>query len=508
MRFPDDSTATGGSRRRFLRLAVPATVAALAGCTGDDGGSDGTTRSRSGSTAETTEPTSTTDVGTTATTTPATLTGRLARHAVALDTVDPTSDLEDLRRLSSVLARPTVLGLGEATHGTREFFRLKHRLIRFLATEHDVRLIGLEANLSATLAINEYVLGGEGDPASALDAVRYWTWDVESMRSLVEWLREFNRERSPGEKVRFHGFDVNFTRAPARRLRAYLRRVDPDALDRYDDTLTMLSDGGLRVADADLRERRLTRTAEVVDELENRFQARRESYVAATSARAWRLARRHLWIVERNRAGLRGAMQDGTDAYHRVRDRAMAENVAWLLDHESADGIVVLAHNSHVARGPLFDDVAAMGRHLDGQYGEAYLPVALEFGYGSFQATSGARDSSPEAYSVGRPPDDAVPGALLGTDGGQFYLDVAGATARPELADWLDDPRRLHDVGAVYRGDPFDEYVVADAFDGILFVERSTRARPLDAAGAPARPAGRSRNRSSLPERYGFSSPR
>lgn len=88
----------------------------------------------------------------------------IADHAIPLPSTDPA----DLRPLADALADRTVVGLGEATHGTREFFRLKHRLIRFLVEEHGFRAVALESNFLVALALDDYVTRSEGDPREAI----------------------------------------------------------------------------------------------------------------------------------------------------------------------------------------------------------------------------------------------------------------------------------------------------------------------------------------------------
>ncbi len=59
-----------------------------------------------------------------------------------------------------------VVALGEATHGSREFFQLKHRLVRFLIEDHDFRTFAMEAHFTRALAVNDYVLDVKGDAKS------------------------------------------------------------------------------------------------------------------------------------------------------------------------------------------------------------------------------------------------------------------------------------------------------------------------------------------------------
>lgn len=139
----------------------------------------------------------------------------LAEQVVDLDTVAPGADATDLAPLREVFAGRRVVGLGEATHGTREFFQLKHRLLRFFVEELGVPLFGLEANFSETLAVDRYVRRGEGDPEAALEGIYFWTWNTEEVLALIGWMRAFNADRPPEDRVRFYGFDAQFTRGAA-----------------------------------------------------------------------------------------------------------------------------------------------------------------------------------------------------------------------------------------------------------------------------------------------------
>jgi len=92
----------------------------------------------------------------------------LSESAGSLDSVEPCDDITGLGSLDDSVANATVIGLGEASHGTREFIQFRHRLIRSLVEERGLRLIGLEANFAATLDITEYVVNGVGTAETAL----------------------------------------------------------------------------------------------------------------------------------------------------------------------------------------------------------------------------------------------------------------------------------------------------------------------------------------------------
>src|SRR5690349_18191655 len=92
----------------------------------------------------------------------------LTAHAIRVKTVEAEHGLDDLKPLKAVLKDVRVMGLGEGTHGSREFFQFKHRMLEFLAKEMGFTVFAIEASYPACWNINDYVLYGKGDRATAL----------------------------------------------------------------------------------------------------------------------------------------------------------------------------------------------------------------------------------------------------------------------------------------------------------------------------------------------------
>src|SRR5215475_3551999 len=126
----------------------------------------------------------------------------LKANALPLATVEPGSPFHDLALLRPMLSKARVVSLGESTHGTREFFKLKHRLIEYCVSELGFTIIAFEANYGAMLAVNDYVLHGKGDIADVIaPGVGFDIYDTGEVLALVEWVRGWNL--SHARKVQF-----------------------------------------------------------------------------------------------------------------------------------------------------------------------------------------------------------------------------------------------------------------------------------------------------------------
>lgn len=145
---------------------------------------------------------------------------------IPLVSVDAHEENDDLLPLRSWIGDAQIVGLGEGNHGISEFFRLKHRVARHLFEEGGFTVFALEANLPECERINEWVLGGEGDPRELLAALDEWIWNIEEYLDLITWMREFNRERV--RKVKFAGFDMKRPVLAMDNVVSGLRGINPE----------------------------------------------------------------------------------------------------------------------------------------------------------------------------------------------------------------------------------------------------------------------------------------
>lgn len=127
-------------------------------------------------------------------------------NAVRLQTPEAGNGFADMQPLKKIVGNARIVSLGEATHGSREFFQLKHRMLEFLASEMGFTIFSIEANMPEAYRLNDYVLNGNGDPARLLKGMYFWTWDTQEVLEMIRWMREFNK--SGKGRVQFTGFDM------------------------------------------------------------------------------------------------------------------------------------------------------------------------------------------------------------------------------------------------------------------------------------------------------------
>jgi len=428
----------------------------------------------------------------------------------AIDPIDTTEfrgDTTDLSVVDDQVSEASVVGLGEAAHGLRDCSTLKHRLFARLVTEHGFRLFGMETHLSEALAINEYVVHGEGDVETALETLKFWIWQTEAVKSLIEWMRAFNEGRPLSDRIRFYGLDAQSTNAPVTELTAFLEAVDPAFHEDVADTLEIArnvhqphatddenqphtTDDDTAVTDDVVRER-VDTVETVVADLTDQFETRKAEYVDATSERAYQLASRHLRVLEQATDLEAIDLEHGRGVeYSRTRDRYMGENLAWVRTFEERDRIAVWAADAHLRKGNDHrdgpSDGGPLGYHLDRRFGSEYCALALEFGRGSVQTIDTGGDTAEfPVKELRSPPTDTLLGALFDQSSEPCYLDLGAAGEGDSVTAWLEDAQPHS--GAVLSYDPEMEVGLESdhrvdltwEFDGLFFVPETDAAAPL-----------------------------
>ncbi|MCC6521568.1 MAG: erythromycin esterase family protein [Polyangiaceae bacterium] len=396
----------------------------------------------------------------------------LRASAIPLATVHPGSGLDDLAPLRATIGGARIVALGEATHGSAEIFALKHRLVELLVERMGFTTIAFETGFSEALAVNEHVLTGRGDAATALAGLLTTPFETEEVLALVRWMRRYTEDPAHGTKVRFQGFDL-VTPAAYRGVLAYLERVDPAAVPALREGLAPL---GLVSADAtygalgpDAQAATRTALAALVAALD----ANRPAYGARTGAAAWDTARQHARILQQAEA----SFVDPS-----LRDPAMADNVDWLVERLPPQGKIVLwAHNAHVSFGPL--GFSALGRILRQRHGADYLAIGTSFLRGGFRALAVPDAAHPPTgvsdVAVGPAPEGSLDAALALAKLPLFAIDLRTATG--PVRDWLASRMPARSVG--FRFLPERQALVrlspSRSFDALVYLEEVSAAHSL-----------------------------
>ncbi|MGI8688292.1 MAG: erythromycin esterase family protein [Thermomicrobiales bacterium] len=405
----------------------------------------------------------------------------LHANATPFATTDPTADVADLQPFQKIIGDARIVALGEDTHGTHEFFEMKHRLLRFLVTQMGFTIFAMEADWPAANRVNDYIHGGTGDPAVLLKGLYLWPWITQEMLDLIRWMRTYNDQRGNAPAVSFLGFDIQFPRLAIDDVIAYLRTVDAAAADRatalyepfrpYQDSF-----GVYAKADADVQAQCRANIGVVYADLV----AHKATYAQASSPQAYAQglhAARIVMQAEDNAAATNPA----------ARDRYMAENAAWLLE-QAGPGVkaVLWAHNGHVSTGTA-SEFRSMGSYLRERYGSDMRIFGFEFGAGLFNAY-GQDTTNRRYYPLGPkkasvPPPDSYEAAWQRAGEPRLVIDLRQSEGDSPTEVWVRGPHPYRSIGAVYEDAKPERFFGAvslpDWFDAVIYFAQTTPSKLL-----------------------------
>ena len=401
----------------------------------------------------------------------------------------PLHDDSDLDPLLERIGDARIVLLGEASHGTSEFYTWRHRITRRLVEEKGFSFVAVEGDWPDCYAVNRFVKGARehgADARAVLHAFERWPtwmWANEEVVALAEWMRAHNDGLEPGRRVGFYGLDVYSLYDSMEAVIRYLETVDPQAAARARDAYgcfdpfegdvqdyamatvlvpTSCEEEALRT----LVELRSRERQYAEDDPEGFFNAEQNALVARNAERYYR------------------AMIRGGASSWNVRDQHMTETLERLLEHHGQGArAIVWEHNTHVGDARATDMARAGMVNVGSLARERWDDEVVIVGFSSYAGSviAGSQWGAPMQRMT-------VPAARAGS--WEALLHAAGAEDKLLLLERIDDapgalePRGHRAIGVVYHPERealgnYVPSVLPLRYDALLFIDQSHAVRPL-----------------------------
>lgn len=426
--------------------------------------------------------------------TPATRAKPMPLPARIAEACEPFADLHEanLDALMERIGDAHLVLLGEASHGTAEFYDLRARITRRLIEEKGFTAVAVEADWPDAAAIDDYVRDVErpAGPTGPFTRFPTWMWANRSVLAFVRWLRRHNERIHPVERrVGFYGLDLYSMYASIESVLGYLEDVDPEAAriarERYGCLMPWSKDPASygRVA---LNDRYRACEEQVVAMLRD-LEQRQDEYATSDGLRYFDAAQNARLVQNAER--YYRAMYYGSQPSWNLRDQHMFDTLEAVLAFrsDSAAGpakAVLWAHNSHLGDARA-TEMGAQGEHNVGQlvrerYGDAAYLIGFGTDHGSVAATS--HWGSPMQVKEVRPALEGSYERLCHDSGvGAFFLPLRDAPE--ELREALVMPRLERAIGVIYRPESerqshYFQAVLPEQFDEYVWFDES---RAVDA---------------------------
>ena len=431
---------------------------------------------------------------------PPSITEEAELRSMVMRRCEPFTDIEDvdLGRLMDRIGDSRVVLLGESTHGTSEFYRMRARITRELVESKGFDLVAVEADWPDASRVDHHVRDRRV-PAAAWEAfARFptWMWRNQEMHDFVEWLRNRNLARSPVRRTRFAGLDLYAMSNSIAALLSFLDRRDPSAAATARERLACLTPwqkdpaaygraaltGAYRSCEGeavallrDLLRRRLEQERQVDEQW---FEAEQNARLIADSELYYRV------------------MYYGAADSWNLRDRHMFHTLLRLLEFHGKDSkAVVWAHNSHLGDASATDMAARgeinLGQLCRGRFGDRCYSIGFGTDHGTVAAAS--HWDAPVEFKRVRPSlPDSYERLFHDAHTPAFLLPLRG-DARDPLRQALLKPRLQRAIGVVYRPETerashYHHATLPEQFDEWIWFDATNAVTPLatkERAGAP-----------------------
>lgn len=244
-----------------------------------------------------------------------------------------------------------IIGLGEATHGNKEFQELKLDLLKKLVKDENVRGFALECDFSEGMKIDSYVKSGkfQKNPSKILSFPIYHT---NEMNNLINWIKKYNQNHD--EKISFYGFDMQNPENSIKLLKDFVKKENIDfdikSLEILEEDKISIKDPKMKVLEENLKK--------LNEKLDKNTKEKRLIENIISSFPYYKMVDDYVKSSE-------------------YRDKKMAENISWIKDYEKNSRIMIAGHNGHIGKKESM--YKNMGENLNEKYKKLYFTIGTDF---------------------------------------------------------------------------------------------------------------------------------
>lgn len=400
-------------------------------------------------------------------------------NGVELSSLAPDAPLDDLEPLAGVVGEARVVALGENSHHVREFYQVRHRILRFLVERCGFTVYALEAPFTEGHVLDDWVRSGPGEVEQvASEGIAMSLGEVPELHETLAWMRSYNQARGTAA-VRCVGVDLPSSIGsplPAlKQITDYIHTYDPDAIsvltraiglvEQFHDPFPMHALAAYPSMDESDRDALTAALSQLVARMTRlaSFQQRCGRH-AEHSAASHHL--RGAWLLDQLHRSL---LADGIEVASTFRDVYLAESVLRLLNQDPTARVVVAAHNWHIKKSPEPGegnlDLFPAGFHLAEALGDDYRAIGLTSRNGRTGITNGEALDGSGGFLFQEaplpPPEDTAIEAAFPDDTTATMVDLRAAPKL--LADTTKYPR-------MRMADYFLDQPAVSAFDALVTV--------------------------------------
>ena len=321
-----------------------------------------------------------------------------------------------------------VVGLGEASHGVKEYQEMKAKVFQALVAHNGCRTFVIEGDFGGALKVDDYIHGGEGTAKEVAAQIGFRIYRTEEMEAFIEWMRAYNETATEGADLHFYGMDMQRADCSKEYVFRVLEQVSPDSSAKYREALAFLNDDEMYDISTEAFEQGLSVAEGLIQEVDSA----EENIVEMFGNETFAFARECACSIY-NCCDIRKSDR----AYNTVRDRHMAEKVQWFIEHGDGSVIFINGHNGHIGKvnSTSYD---CLGKLLSQQLGDGYFVIGTDAEVTSFNSQT---DDGFEELRVEN--QNALTALAANMEQDFYYIDFGTATADNGWNDIISEKQRM-----------------------------------------------------------------
>ena len=393
-------------------------------------------------------------------------------NAIIIEDTNPDTSLDNFKKHTPNIFKDVKLfGFGEATHYTKEFFNLKAKFFKYLVENEGVTLFIMEESFGHADDINDYLKGGNGTADQLTGTLGFGVWRNQEVAGLISWIKTYNQDKPETKQVKFYGMDNQFGYKTNEVVKQFITKYSINTPEKTAALLDSCANADARFINKSILKNYLKQLDNITADLKNNFTPSNTTQFKDYDHAAYALTILKQYIAfELNHS-------------YKERDKAMAENAIYLMQHQGKDvkGFI-WAHNGHIDKKGIWQ-AHSTGYHLKKEFGDTYYSMGFDFATGQlYTKTKEGKIYKGGLHTISEPLKDTYADVFTEADAPVFIIDFKAAQKDIIMKDFLKSNRKIITTGGggynpLYKGSKEN---LLELYDGILFVRDISHATYME----------------------------
>ena len=394
-------------------------------------------------------------------------------NAIKIEDANPDTNLTIFNdNIPQKFANAKIFGFGETTHQGKEFFNIKAKFFKYLVENQGLKVFIIEDSYTSEAGINEWISGGKGNAETIANNFSIGFWYCKEVVNLLEWMRNYNFNKSKDEQIRFYGMDIQNVKKIDFEIRNLVKKhnipVSEELLVIVDNCVEKEVKYSAKTNWADIQIPKLNKIESIL--LDFRKGIKNENIDEFNSAiRALSYLSQYTYYVQNH--------------YNQDRDLQMFANAKWIVENKSKNGkAFIWAHNEHINNKQFGNysgrNIYNLGRHLKEYYKNDYYSVGFDFGKGTLAGYFSNKDEKPswKKFELNEPFAKTYAKTLIKAKDEIYFIDITKALDGNSSNFFKEKTNQIVAGGGGFnpKNNHLYQKKFSEMYDGLIFVKNIT----------------------------------